>query len=383
MNKDLIKTFFRLCLLLAVTTTLFLYVYGVRINKPAQDPVNLTQTGMVSAKSIPTSGSVYLDDNLMTATDDTISGITPGIHKIRIIKNGFTQWEKQIEVFPELVTDITAILIAQSPRLEPLTTTGAKNPAISPTLTKLAFFSQDSEKPGVWVIPLTQTGITLFKSNPNIVLLDTKLTKYSEGQTIEWSPDEEDLIIQGPNNIYYLVNLATGVAEAIANPEQIKQDWQTKLTAKRQDFINKLDIPDNIKQLAISKQAIWSPDEKKFLYTNQNGEDLEYKVYNLEKPIPVGEKVETTVFITKTKALQPAVSWYSDSFHLVMVEGDVTKDQKGLISLIRIDGTNKTELYNSVLHSNKVFSTPSGDKVIIWTSFKSNDKSDLYTLSIR
>jgi hypothetical protein len=35
------------------------------------------------------------------------------------------------------------------------------------------------------------------------------------------------------------------------------------------------------------------------------------------------------------------------------------------------------------LYSDRAFSTPGGDKIIILTSFKSGDQTDLYTVSIR
>jgi lysophospholipid acyltransferase (LPLAT)-like uncharacterized protein len=56
---------------------------------------------------------------------------------------------------------------------------------------------------------------------------------------------------------------------------------------------------------------------------------------------------------------------------------------KGIISLIRIDGTNKTEIYNNKIYSNNVFSAPSWDKIIVLTSFRTEGQSDLYTISIR
>ena len=137
------------------------------------------------------------------------------------------------------------------------------------------------------------------------------------------------------------------------------------------------------KKLAILPKTLWAPDEKKFLYVLQNGEQLEYRVYNLEKPLPVGEKQENLVFVTNVSDKQPKVSWYADSFHLILVEGDTENEHKGIISLIRIDGTNKTEIYNNTLYSDSVFSTPGGDKVIILTSFKSGNQTSLYTVVIR
>ncbi len=152
---------------------------------------------------------------------------------------------------------------------------------------------------------------------------------------------------------------------------------------KRADIIERIDIPENIKEIAVQESSIWAPDNKKFLYNVQNGENLEYWVYNMEKPIPVGEKKENLVFTTKTEETQPNVTWYADSFHLILTEGAIEESQRGTIRLIRIDGTNKTEIYNNTLFSDNVFSAPGGDKVIMLSSFKSNEQTDLYTVGIR
>lgn len=363
---------------------MYFYTSGYRLKKEnLKSNIEIKKTGMISAKSIPEGASVYLDDELLTATNGTLSGIDPKIHTIRIVKKGFQVWEKQIEVFPELVTDITAILVSQSPRLEPLTNTGAYFPSMSPTLSKLAYFSKDSEEPGVWISPLSQGGLSLFKTTPFVVLKDSPLKKYSTGKSIEWSPDEKNILIQSDNNVYYLIDLQKQTAQSTLSATSIRKAWDTATQTKRQDFVEKLDIPENIKILAISQKSIWSPDDKKFLYTAQTGDTLEYRVYNMEKPIPVGEKVENTVFTTNIKDPQPKISWYSDSFHLILTEADIEKTNTGKISLIRIDGTNKTEVYNNTLLSDIVYSAPSGDKIIIMTSFKSGSQADLYTVSIR
>jgi len=379
-----LETFLTMVVLGGLTTLLYLYTSGYRLNKNEDKGIiDVNKTGMISVKSLPTGASVYLDDELRTATDDTISGVKPGSHALKISKKGFVDWVKNIDVYEQLVTDITAVLISQSPRLEPLTNTGAKYPSISPTLSKLAYFSLNSEKPGIWVIPLNGSGIGLFRTNPTIAIQDTLYTKYSIGEEITWSPDEKSLLVKVPGNVYYLVNLETNTAQTTLKATQIVQEWKTQLTEKRTTFISPLNVSQEIKDLALSPEAVWAPDEKKFLYIKQNGSNLEYKVYNFENPIPVGEKIETLVFTTNINNPQPKISWYSDSFHLILVEGDIEKENKGIVSLIRIDGTNKTEIYSNTLYSDLAFSTPSGDKVIILTSFKSGGQTDLYTVGIR
>lgn len=382
-NKNWFQTLLTLIILLGVTTLIFLYTSGFRLQRGEEEVVNLATTGMISAKSIPEGASVFLDDELITATNDTISGIEPGKHSLRIVKKGYEEWSKEIEVFEALVTDITAVLVSQSPMFEPLTNTGASNPSVSPSLSQLAYFSKDEEDPGVWIIPIDQGGLNIFRANPSVVLEDTQVNRYSDGKSIMWSPDEKELLVETNDSFFYLVDLVNHTAQSVTNSEKIIADWDEELKLKREIFVAKLDIPEEIRTLALSNDVLWSPDEKKFLFTTQYGDMLQYKVYNMETPLPVGENVETMVFEKNINDAQPEVTWYSDSFHLILTEGNIAEEKLGTISLIRIDGSNKVEIYGQSLYSSKVYSAPSGDKVIILTSFKSDDKTDLYTVGIR
>ncbi|MFA6982175.1 MAG: PEGA domain-containing protein [Patescibacteria group bacterium] len=382
-KRHILQSALSATIILGISTALFLYTAGFRISKKSDSTIDITRTGIVGAKSIPEAASVYLDDKLTTATNDTVSGLTPGIHTLKIVKKGFVEWKKDVEVFPELVTDITAVLVSQTPRLEPLTNTGAKYPSISPTLSKLAYFSADGETPGVWVIPFGNSGLSLFRATPSVVLKDSRYTKYSSGVSIEWSPDEKKLLVEGESKTFYIVDLETNTAQSTSTPETIRKEWDQALIQKRTDFVEKLDVPSEIKEKAIAMDSSWSPDEKKVLYTVKSNGINEYRVYNMEKPIPVGEKVETVVFTTNASDPQPKVSWYSDSFHLILTQITNVQENKGSIKLIRIDGTNETEVYNNTLFSDMVFSAPGGDKMIILTSFKSGERTDLYTIGIR
>lgn len=370
--------------LLALTTAIFLYAGGYRLERDTDSKVvQIKSTGMVSVKSIPQGANVYINGVLVTATNNTIPAVEPGKHLLKVVKNGYAPWLKEIEIFPDLATDITAVLVSQTPRLEPLTNTGAQEPTVSPTLTKLAFLSNDAETPGIWVVSLTEGTLSLFKSTPTVVLKDTPTTTYSKSKSLEWAPDEKTLLIQTENGKYQLFNLADKTIQNIPLPEETRDKWDTYLLAKRKAFIEKLDIPQDLQSRAISKNALWAPDEKKFLYKKEVGTQTEYRVYNSEKPLPVGELVDTVVFTTNTADAQPQISWYSDSFHLILTEGNIDADKRGTISIIRIDGTNKTEIYNNTLYSNKVFVAPSGDKLIVLTSFKSSAQTDLYTIGVR
>ena len=364
-----------------ITIAIYLYSTGYRVNVKKGE---ITPTGMIAAKSIPDGAQVYVDGVLTTATNGTVTGIKPGTHKLKVVKNGFVTWEKDIEVFEQLVTDITAVLVSKTPRLEPLTSEGANSPVISPTLTTIAYFTKDGKKPGVWVFPLGgNIQVNLFKTAPDVILEDTAKIIFSNGEYIEWSPDEKELLVKVDENRLFTADLASKVFETTTSAELTRKTWNEKIMEKRSLFLSRLALSDEVNKLALDPETVWSPDEKKFMYKEKDGDFTLYKVYNLEKPLPVGEKTNYTVFSVKNDTPQPKVYWYNDSFHLITVEGDIKKENKGSIYLIRIDGTNKTEVYNNTLYSDIAFSTPYGDKIVILTSFRSNNQTDLYAIGIR
>jgi len=407
-NKNyLLKGLITTLIILFVSTLLYLYTAGYRLRKDTAKPIDIKVTGMISAKSLPEGASVYLDDELVTATDDSIPGVIPGKHLLEIKKSGFTPWKKEIEIFPELVTDITAVLISETPRIEPLTNTGAKRPVMSPSLSAIAYLSLDDETPGVWVMPLNYNRISFFSSTPEVVLENTLYVKFSESLDIKWSPDEKELLVQQAENKYYLADLVADSAKSIlvSDANEILEEWKKIVTENREDLIEKSGLTEEdglteeLKKIALDPETSWAPDENKFLYisetTNSQG-PIEYKVYNMEKPLPVGEMRENVVLTTNPNDVQPKLSWYADSFHLVMLdnpleESMVTREtganngteNRSAIYLIRIDGTNKTEIYNNAIYSNGVLSSPGGDKIILLTSFKSKGITNLYTVSIR
>ncbi len=390
-KKHIVQSLVTALVLLLITTGLFLYTSGYRLSKPRNETGNnqiqVRRTGMIGAKSIPEGANVYLNGDLVTATDDTISNLRPQEkYVLTIRKSGYVEWKKTIEVFPELVTDITAVLVSMTPRLEPLTNTGAAHPSMAPSLSRIAFFSTDTEAPGIWVIPLVNVGLDLFKSNANNILEDTLYNQFSKGTNIEWSPDEKQLLITVPENevdAYYIVDIEGNTAESTESPELLRKSWLEKEIKIRTEVIKAIDVPSDIKQIALREDSLWSPDNKKFLYRLRTNGMIEYRVYNMEKPLPVGEKSQTLVFSTKVTDTQPKIAWYADSYHLILTEGDIVGTKRGKISIVRIDGTNKTEIYSNSLHSDQVFSSPGGDKLIISTSFTSDDQTNLYTVGIR
>lgn len=379
--KKALAPFITLTFLTVLAGAVYIYTSGYRLDVKEKE---LTSTGMIAVKSLPDGATVYLNGVLTTVTNNSITALKPGVYHLKVYKSGFLAWEKNVEVYNQLVTDITAVLVSKTPSLEPLTSEGVKAPVISPTLTRIAYFTKDGTNPGVWVFPLNGGfQVNLFKTPTGSILKDTAKIIYSNGESIEWGPDEKELLVKMNEKSFFLVNLETKVNEATTTAQPTKDRWAKEILEKRKLFLAKVSVPVELTTVALDPATMWSPDEKKFLYRQEDDKNYYYKIYDLEKPLPVGEKTNYTPLTIKKTDPQPKIYWYSDSFHLVMVEGNIKADKRGSISLIRIDGSNKTEIYNNTLFEDVVFPAPSGDKIIIVTSYKSNQQEDLYAVGIR
>ena len=87
---------FLLSLVLVPTATIavILFARGYRFSLKLQ---TLQATGLLSATSLPTGASVYINGELKTATDTTLN-LTPGVYQVKIKKDGFAPWGKTLNI---------------------------------------------------------------------------------------------------------------------------------------------------------------------------------------------------------------------------------------------------------------------------------------------
>ncbi len=362
--------------LIGLTLFTVLYAEGWRFNTQTKA---IQKTGILAIRSIPEGAKVYLNKKVVTATNDTIQSLTPGKYTVEVQKDGFEVWTKELEIYPELVTDITAVLVSQSPRIEPLTNTGVLTFTLSSSLDKIAYTTKNSERPGIWMLPLSSNALNMFKTNQNLIAEDTIERSYSNAENIWWAPDDSEILVQMNEEGYYLIDLQRQGSNPleVTSQKPIFEKWQNERLKKRRALLEKQKISEDLKEIALNDNTIWSPDDKKILYLKNFGDVAELNIYNMEDPLPIGETRHYITYRAKKDALKN-IAWYPDSYHLILLE-DKT------ISIIRIDGTNKTEVFsaNGNLISDNVFPSPWGDKIIILASFKQNALPDLYAVGIR
>jgi len=369
-------------ILALASVAIVFFARGYKIDLQSGD---LEKTGMILAKSRPDGAKVFLDGKFVTATNNPISGLKPGKYDLKIVKDGFFEWSKKVEVKEELVTEVDALLIPLSPALTPLTSTGVKSPALSSNRDRIAFLKSDG-KPGIYTLNLSggQPLLGFLRANISPLVLDTKKIAFSAAEKLYWSPNDAEMLVQMNQQGFYRLKLGPeGTVEATSSATPTLKDWEEIAQAKRRLMASRIKIPRNLEEIALATTTPWSPDENKFIYQRRNEErnETEFWVFDGSDPLPVARRRNNLVLRT-SEPEKIKISWFADSQHLILV----TPPESGedwTISLIEIDGRNKTQVYSGKLASNEVFPTPAGDKLIILTSFVEGAEPNLYAISLR
>lgn len=379
----------------SVGVALFVIIAGIvaifwaRGFKPNLQTGEIKRTGLIVASSTPTGASVYLNDRLTSATNTNIAFLDAGIYKVRIQKDGYSTWEKEVLVREDLATEINALLFPLAPEIKPLTSTGAYNPTISPSNSKI-IYGVPQQTGGVFVLPLVDSPFA-FRQNQRQLAKNQGSFDFSKAKFI-WNPNSEEFIAKFEDED------ATTTANLLLNSQDTDQqlrDITASLNATLATWTNIIDqqainlailAPDAVKESTaqsgldlLSKQfssanlinyypngLAFSPDEKKILYKHTDGG---YRVYDLT--LKVGFHLPEFTDLLN-------ISWYPDSAHLVVAEKD-------LISIIESDGKNKTTVFSGKFENGFVFAHPNGFRLIILTALTQPEGNppNLYSINLK
>lgn len=395
-------------------------IFWARGFKPNLRQAKIERTGIIVASSVPGGANVYLDGRLTSATNTNIGYLDPKTYKVRIEKEGYSTWEKDVEVKADLATEIKALLFPLAPQIKPLTITGAANPNLSPDGTKIVYGTA-GERGGLYMLLLSQTPLP-FRQDPHLLVknlsagrLNASGLDFSKSRFI-WSGDSKQVIARFENEKgEAIANLLIETDQNNQEPRDISGSltstlaaWQEQINLHAQTLA--LTVPDEIKaatreaQQATSnmKQVtgntkpetkapsfqfqvssfkldyfptglIFSPDEEKTFYKQSFPADKnregQYKIYDSKN------KKEYTL-PDFSDLLN--VSWYPDSNHLVII-------RKDLVTIIEADGTNNMTVFSGKFEDGFVFANPTGDRLIILTTLTQPEgtPTNLYAINLR
>lgn len=376
--------------LIVVSSTFLISIFARGYRLDTSSGFKLKATGLLSVTSKPKFASVYVNNLLTTATDDTLN-LVPGNYQIKITKDGYHSWEKNIQIKPELVNQIEAQLFRSATELKPLIQHNIINPAASPDGTKIVYAvasgGASNKEPGLYLMELTELPLLMSRSNERLLFLSTVSLDWSK-YTFEFSPDSKQILATANHkaSIYLFsleqnqnINSLFDISPRLA---QIKKEWQESKEKITKDKL--VNIPIEFQTFIATNSAILAlnANEDKLVYqASQNSQipDLllsppptqstqlqqrklskdSYYVYDLK---------EDTNFLIGPSSLGQ-ISWIPYSNNLLFIENNQVRT-------CDYDATNYQTIYSDSSPPQILLPTPDGYRLII-------SRDTLHTITIK
>lgn len=414
---------------------------GYRINLETKD---LKSTGLLVATSYPNGASVFIDGKLKTATDNTIN-LNPGSYKVKIAKEGYIPWEKELKIQGEIVTKTEAELFPSTPELRPLTSLGVIDPKLSPDGSKIAFFINNTEnskppsKDGIWILNISERNLPFNPQSLQITRSGPSLD-WSES-TLYWSPSSKELlsvfyqIVKDKKTEVVSQAFLLSVDQINLTPQNVTNSLDTILASWEEDKL--LKEKRNLESLPLEFQDIASasavniaisPDGNKVLYTatkdttvpeiitppllgtNSQPEERNIKTGNIyvydikedknflvysKKPESTPKPAKTPSPAPKSKTLPSPTPTFAEKITLVSngktpltwlaTSRHLVYIENNAVNIMEYDSTNVTTVYGGPFEDSYLFPHLSGSKLIILTNYNKTSGStpNLYAINLK
>lgn len=386
LSPRFLLTILTLLIIVVAASVAILLAKGYRFS--SKKGTILTGTGIMSITSVPDQASVYLDGHLTTATNANINSLTPKTYEVKIVKEGFITWEKKVEVQEGFVSDIKATLFPAIPTIYPLTFNGVTNTLLSADGQKLVFVvpGDDIKKSGIWVWTMTERPIGFARgSEPHKIAAPVSGLDFTKA-VLKFSPDSNQVLATLPSAslLLDLDRLNDTPKDVTAILQATLKDWEEQINIKNTARIQTIKSLKIRQTASNSANLSWSPDETRFLYTNEHLSDPTQKIsYNV---------VDLTDGKSYKLPAANSVTWLADSRHLVLVdenENTQTEEKQPVssekISVVEFDGNNSSIIYAGTFNTNAVYPWPDGSRLMLITTFPTPtaEKPNLYGINLK
>jgi hypothetical protein len=338
---------------------------------------SLQGTGLLSVTSYPKSARVNINDKLTTVTDDKLY-LTPGNYSVKIEKDGFHPWTKNVLIKSELVTSADARLFPIIPATSPLTFYQVRNATTSPDGTRIAYVLKDApQETGTERITsayLLTTKSMNSRNTPDVTVrlpliinewqdqyakintptltlypkyLSEILTK--QATNVYFSPDKEKVFYTSTTTISLPEN---EIGKTLPNTNSTPED---RNLVKDQTYLFDLKEGTNYRLNFASN----SSEIKKTLITTASATPSA----NLSDLLQL--KAQSESFLTTN------ITWYSNSHQLIVTNTDG-------VNFVDYDGLNATNITSLQPLNGFTASSPDGSKLILLTNI--NQRPDTYNL---
>jgi len=362
--------------------------YRVDFKKKTIEP-----TGIIAVSSFPKASSVYLNGKLVGATDINLN-LKPGKWLVEVKKDGYTSWQKEVNLKEGVVISLNARLFPKNPSLKPLTSIGVAKAVRIDNLDKVLLFVQKGKD---------TDGVYLFEKSKNPIASKEKpkklfyFSRYSSGKVeVEslipiFSPDFRQFILEF-NKKQYLFSLnpeKEEVLEVTSSYDQLIAAWKKEEQERKLDILKS--FPRDFEKIASSSFEIisFSPDETKLLYRPKRSFELPMflsRPLSGSNPTPQARdlkkgklyvydrKEDRNYLINFQMKTEPL--WYIDSKRLIFI-----KDSS--IVVVDYDGKNERTVYSGPFEKDFLVVTSDGNLLILLNlNKKLNPYPDIYELII-
>ena len=397
----LIYRIFFVLVFIVILGAIIAFARGYRVDLEKQ---NLTSTGIISVSAFPKASKVYVNGQLKGVSDINLT-FPPGYYEVEVKKDGYTSWGKSVRLKGELVLTLDVLLYPLNPSLSALTNLAVVLAIPVTQSDKVILFSEneDETKDGIYIYESGKTPLSFFTPLKQILLKKNLTDSVGElslkDTSVEVSPDTEEAIftfntLTGPAS--YLLSLGgenLTFFDISSSRETITQAWFGQREEANQKILEA--YPSDIAKVASDSFRVieFSPDETKLLYAAKKSTVLPKtiqpeliavnqtpEVRNIQaNSLYIYDKKEDRNYQISSTNFQPptSISWYSDSKHLVINEG-----QK--ISFIDYDGENKQTVFSGSFEDS-FFKVASDGRILMLPSLNpdANRFPDLYAVGIR
>lgn len=376
--------------LIIVSSTFLISIFARGYRLDTSSGFKLKATGLLSVTSKPKSARVYINNLLVTATDNVLN-LSPGNYHLKITKDGYLPWEKNIQIKPELVNQIETQLFRSTTELKALTQHHILNPVISPDATKIIYAvastSATSKENGLYLMELTDLPLLLTRNNERLLLPSTNILNWSK-YTFKFSPDSKQILATADNNASnYLFSLEpdlniNNLFDISSRLTQIKKEWQQideKITKTKLEKIplslhpfiatNSAVLSFNTSEDKILYQALKDGQVSNLLPSPPPTQSTQTQQRNLSKnSYYVYDLKDDTNFLIGSNSLNQ-IAWIPYSNNLIFVENNQVRTSE-------YDATNYQTIYSDSSPIKVLLPTPDGYRLII-------SQDTLYSITIR
>ncbi len=362
MTKKTRTTLFLFCLLLFVltATTAVFYSLGYRIDFKTKKVV---QTGAFFLRVEPKQAKVFINGKLIKKTDFLfgtvlIKNLLPENYEIRVEKDGFYPWQKNLEIKEKEVTEAkNIVLISKELNLQVLTT-GLKNFWAFPDGRKFIFLRESEDG---WIL----TSYAVEDGKENDLIKEDALSKGVEIGDLKFSYDQKKILLEAKikgelNPRTYIIGVGADLREippvliSATTSAPLDSEHLTEFVSQRINNDNY--YLDNSGRLLKNGEKLTemtfkdfkvSPDSQKLVLI----QDYEIWVLFLEPQFTMPQRTALEkVYLTRFSKKIGEIFWYNSNYLIFSVGEEIkiteidNRDGLNIVDLTSFTGAQPDEL---------------------------------------